>query len=165
MSAPLVIPGEIAEDGVIRLDLPRTSVQALCKARFAGQRIDCEFRPRKSKRTAQANAAFHAGLFEWAAHKQLAGEPARVWVEDMKDDLLGLCWGYVVRQNQLTGEITKRLVEPHTSRLTVAQFTELFDVALVEAAKDGHVWRLPGRHRQRRDGGSRGLGAYTGREA
>jgi hypothetical protein len=40
-------------------------------------------------------------------------------------------------------EITKRLVEPHTADLSMEQFGQLFDLAIVTAAEAGHVWRLP----------------------
>lgn len=133
---------DVLETGRVQFDAPQ-AVLAYCRTKFAGQRIDVEFAPRKSKRSLRANAALHAGLFEWAAYRQLVGEAAKQFVEDAKDDLLKMCFGVVVRQSPLTGEVVTRLVKPHTSHLTVEDFTELFDVALVEAAKDGHVWRLP----------------------
>lgn len=142
-------PGDCLANGRIDFDLP-AQVVAYCKAKFAGQRVDVEIRPRKDKRSARANAALHAGLHEWAAAKGLTGELARVFVEDAKDDLLALCWGYVVRQNLFTGEITKRLVEPHTSDLSVEQFNDLFELAVMEAAKDGHIWRLPDEFRRQK---------------
>ena len=143
MSAPLVIPGEIDESGVVHLDIPAAQHRAACRARFAGQRVDVEIRPRKSKRSLRANAALHAGLHAWAGHHGLTGAAAQQWVEDAKDDLLALCFGYVVRQSQITGEVTKRLAKPHTSALTVEEFRELFDVAVVKAAEDGFLWTLP----------------------
>jgi hypothetical protein len=135
-------PGDCLENGRIDFDLP-AQVTAYCRAKFAGQRVEVVIRPRKDKRSQRANDAFHAGLFEWAAARELTGDKAREFVEHAKDDLLALCWGYIVRQNIFTGEITKSLVEPHTSGLSVEKFSELFDVAVMEAAKDGHVWRLP----------------------
>lgn len=143
MSKPLVIPGDIDADGVVHLDLPRRTVQALCKARFASQRIDCEFRARRSKRSHQANAAFHAEAFAFAAFMGQTGAAAVAFVEQFKDDLLGLLWGYHVRQNQYTGEVLTTLVEPHTSALTVAQFHELHETAMVKAAEVGYVWQTP----------------------
>ena len=151
MTEPILLPGDVDVDGALHLDLPRKVVQALCRARFAaGARVELEIRPRKSKRSERANAALHAGLSGWGASKGLTGAVLREWVEDRKDDLLALCWGYVVRQNQLTGEVTQKLAKPHTARLTVEEFAELFDVALVEAAKDGYLWTLPEEIRAKR---------------
>jgi hypothetical protein len=143
MADPFVSSGDLDADGVLHLDLPRKQWQAIAKARFAGQRVDVELRARKDKRSVRANAALHAGLQEWAHAKGLVGAAATDFVEAAKDDLLGLCWGYVVSQNIFTGEITKRLVEPHTANLSVEKFNDLFQVAVMEAAKDGHIWRLP----------------------
>ena len=135
-----IFAGDCHADGRIVFDVPK-AVTAYCRRKFAGQRVDVEIRLRKSKRTPDQNAAFHAGLQAWAVACGVS-DVAR-WVEDMKDDLLGLTFGYVVRQNQLTGEISKRLIEPSTAKLTVEQFSELFDVAIVQAAERGHVWTLP----------------------
>lgn len=143
MSDPFVSSGDLDADGVLHLDLPRQQWQAIAKARFAGQRVDVEIRARKDKRSVRANAALHAGLTEWARHRGLVGAAATEFIEAAKDDLLGLCWGYIVSQNLFTGEITKRLVEPHTASLSVEKFSELFEVAVMEAAKDGHIWTLP----------------------
>jgi hypothetical protein len=143
MADPFVSSGAIDADGILHLDLPRKQRQAIAKARFAGQRVDVEIRARKDKRSVRANAALHAGLTEWARHRGLAGAAATAFVEAAKDDLLGLCWGYIVSQNIFTGEITKRLVEPHTASLSVEKFSTLFEIAIMEAAKDGHIWTLP----------------------
>jgi len=129
MSEPLVFPGAISDDGQIHLDTPRRAVQALCLARFKGQRVDVEVRARKSKRSVQANAAFHAEAMNYAAAKGHLGAAGVVFVEQFKDDLLGLLWGYHVRQNQYTGQVLTTLVEPHTADLTVAQFHELHEPA------------------------------------
>jgi hypothetical protein len=143
VAEPFISSGDLDADGVLHLDLPRKQWQAIAKARFAGQRVDVELRARKDKRSVRANAALHAGLQEWAHAKGQVGKAAEAWVEAAKDDLLGLCWGYIVSQNIFTGEITKRLVEPHTANLSVEKFSELFEVAVMEAAKDGHIWKLP----------------------
>lgn len=147
-SEPLVFPGDVTDDGQIHLDTPRRAVQALCLAQFKGQRVDVEVRARKSKRSVQANAAFHAEAMHYAAAKGQIGAAAIAFVEQFKDDLLGLLWGYHVRQNQYTGQVLTTLVEPHTSALTVAQFHELHELAMVKAAEDGYVWRAPDEYRE-----------------
>lgn len=140
--APRTFPGDCLDSGRIVFDLPE-QVTAYCRARFAGRRVEVEIRERKSKRSLQANAAFHACLGRWYDDKQLTGTAKAAWVEQTKDDLLALQFGYVVRQNQFTGEVIKSLVQPHTSALDVAQFSELWELAAVEAAKNGHVMVMP----------------------
>lgn len=127
--------GDCDGRGRIAFDIP-AQVTAFCGAHFAGQRVDVEIRVRKVKRTDRQNRALHRCLSLWAKDK---GHD----VEQLKDDLLALCWGYVVRQNLLTGEIVKSLVKPHTAALSVEEFTLLFDHAAIEAAKDGHVMEMP----------------------
>jgi hypothetical protein len=134
--APQTFPGDCTEEGRIVFDLP-AQVTAYCRARFAGARVDVEIRLRKDKRSDRQNRAFHAALARWSEH--IGHYP----VEKIKDELLGLQWGYIVAQSPITGEITKRLVKPHTSRLNTAEFAELFDLAAIEAAKTGHVMVMP----------------------
>lgn len=108
-----------------------------------GEDMEMRIRPVPTQRSVQANAAFHACLFEWAAAKGLSGKAAEEWVDQVKDDLLALRWGYIVRQNQFTGEITKSLVKPHTSTLTRPEFTEIFDLAAQQASEDHFVMTMP----------------------
>jgi hypothetical protein len=105
-------------------------------AQFKGEEIEATIQKRRKKRSDRQNRAFHAALTRWADDK-------RHDVEQLKDDLLALRWGYIVRQNILTGEIVKSLVKPHTSDLSTSEFAELFDLAAEEAAKDGHVMQFP----------------------
>jgi hypothetical protein len=99
----------------------------------------------------QANAAFHAEAMHYAAAKGHLGDAAVRFVAMFKDDLLGLLWGYRVHQNQYTGEVLTTLVEPHTADLTVAQFSELQEMAMVKAAEDGYVWRAPDEYREAKE--------------
>ena len=87
---PLVTAADCDADGVIHLDMPGRQHRAITKARFAGQRVDVEVRLRKSKRSLQANAAFHAEAFNYARWKGHAAPADAVFVEAFKDDLLGL---------------------------------------------------------------------------
>ena len=145
MSEPLVLAGDCADDGTLHLDLPRKAVQALCAARFKGQRVDVEIRQRKSQRSARQNAAFHAAITPWA--RELGYH-----VEELKDELLGLVWGYEERVSKLTGEVQRVLVKPHTSKLTTAEFSELMEYAVMQAAQTGYVMLLPDEFRARQKG-------------
>lgn len=143
MDAPQTFPADCGTDGRVAFDVP-AAVTAYCKAKFAGLRVDVEIRARKGKRNDRQNRAFHACLTRWS--QAIGGYP----VDDIKRELLGLQWGYIVQQSPITGEITKRLVKPHTSRLNTAEFAELFDLAAIEAAKTGHVMEMPDEFIQRR---------------
>ena len=75
-------PGDCDERGRIAFDIP-AAVTAYCRAKFAGQRVDVEIRPRKAKRSDKQNRAFHAAITPWA--RELGYH-----VEELKDELLGL---------------------------------------------------------------------------
>ena len=105
-------------------------------AKDGGCEVELSLRKRRVTRSDRQNKALHACLTEWARWLlQETGED--IDIEQMKDDLLALRWGYIVRQNRWTGEVVKSLVKPHTSRLNTQEFAELFDLAAEEAAKTG----------------------------
>lgn len=136
MSEPLVLSGDVDADGTIRLDLPRTRVQALCRARFATERVDVEIRRRKSKRTDRQNRALHAAWKGWA---DFLGYD----VDELKREVLGQVFGTVEITSPITGRVEHVPVEPHTSKLDTAQFAELMDRAVEIAARTGYVLLLP----------------------
>lgn len=124
----------VVQDGKVLLDW-RKQFDAYV-TQFEGEEVVLEIRKRRSKRSDKQNRALHACLGRWAAEK---GHD----VEEIKDDLLALLWGYHVRQSRITGEVVKSLVKPHTSRLNTQEFCDLFDLAAEEAAKDGHYMLMP----------------------
>ena len=134
--------GFVDAQGKFALDFPEQFKAFV--ARWREQEVELLIRKRRTIRSTRQNAALHACLDRWAKDK---GHD----VEQLKDDLLALCWGYVVTQNLFTGEVVKRLVKPHTSKLSTAEFTQLFDVAAVEAAKDGHVMTMPDEFKANRE--------------
>jgi len=124
------------EHGQVRLDMPRAQYLAVCKARFAGKRVDVEIRERKSRRSLSQNALFWALLTPWAA--ELGYTP-----EELKDELLGLLWGYEEQPSPLTGEIRRVPRKARSSKLNTAEFTELIDFMVMKAAETGYVMELP----------------------
>ena len=111
-----------------------------------GEDLAITLGPWEDTRSNKQNAALHAALTEWSRHKAYPGASNSVIkevVEQIKDDLLALQFGYIVRQNQFTGEVIKALVKSHTSKLTVSEFCDLFDLAASEAAKQHHVMVMP----------------------
>lgn len=142
MSVTAIFPGDCDQRGRIAFDI-LAQVTAYCAKTFAGHRVDVEIRLRKAKRTDRQNRLLHRALGIWAREQGLD-------VEQLKDDLLKLCFGVLVRQDIFTGEIVTSLAKPHTAGLSVEEFSTLFDVAVVEAAKKGHIMELPEDYKARR---------------
>ena len=163
MAEPLVVPADVDADGVVHLDIPAAQHRAACRARFAGQRVDVEVRMRKSKRSFDQNAWMHAALTRWIVEALPEyREPAmrlKDGVERLKDELLALVFGWHVYQSQITGEVVKSLAKPHTSGLSTGEMTELMDVAMVEAAKTGHIIEKPDEWKARKAAAKKGRAA------
>jgi hypothetical protein len=136
MADPLVIPGDMDEHGVVHLDMPRAAVQAICRKRWAGQRVDVEIRSRKSKRSDLQNKALHAAWKGWA---DFLGYD----VDELKREMLAKVFGTVDMKSPLTGAVVVVPVEPHTSTLNTAQFAELMESAVQVAAETGYLLELP----------------------
>lgn len=137
------------DTGRFTLDRPEDFRRYL-RAKLRGEEVELLLRKRRTKRSARANAALHAGLTEWMRAKGLSGAALTEAIEQTKDDLLALRWGYIVRQNRFTGEVIQSLVKPHTADLSTAEFSELFEMGVEEAAKDGHYWELPDEFKARK---------------
>lgn len=97
-------------------------------------------------RSLPQNALLHVALTRWVEDTlpEYQTPSIRDGVERLKDELLGLCFGYHVYQSRLTGEIVRALAKPHTSKLTKDEFALLVDLMVEEAAKTGHVMVMPG---------------------
>jgi hypothetical protein len=138
--------GDCDARGRIAFDVP-SAVTAYCRATFANSRVDVEIRLRKAKRSDRQNRAFHAAITPWA--RELGYH-----VEELKDELLGLVFGWHETTAPLTGEARMALNEPHTARLNTAQFSELMEFTVIEAAKTGYVMPLPDEFRERQKRGA-----------
>lgn len=136
MAEPLVCGADCDDEGRLHLDLPRSQYQALVRARFRGQRVDVEIRARKAQRSHRQNAAFWAAVTPWA--RELGYEP-----NELKDELLGLLWGFDEHPSPLTGEVRRVPVKGRSSKLSTAEFCELMEFAVIKAAETGYVMLLP----------------------
>lgn len=143
MSKPLVVPADCDEQGVVHLDIPAAQHRALCRARFAGQRVDVEIRHRKSKRSIDQNAWMHAAFKGWSDFLGYG-------VDELKREMLALVFGTDEVTSPLTGEVRIALKEPHTSGLNTAQFCELMERAMVEAANTGYLIEEPDEWKKRK---------------
>ena len=98
-----------------------------------GQQVLVDIRVKGTKRSADQNAAFHAMIAPWA-HED--GHD----IDDLKRDLLGIVFGWA--ESPLSE--TRRPLKPHTSALTVSEFSTLMERTAEIAAKSGYVLQLPG---------------------
>lgn len=133
----------IDADGRVSFAHPKQA-RAWLKHKHAGEVIVAQFYPHRTKRSDRQNRGFHAMIGPWAkdhGHR----------IDDLKDDILGAVFGYLESVNLLTGEVKRVLAEPHTSRLTMAQFCRLIDETLELAAGNGVILQAPDEYRRQRE--------------
>jgi hypothetical protein len=138
-----VFPGMCDETGAIHLDNAKQQ-RAYCRAKFAGQPVDVIIAPIGARKTRLQQAGFHAMVTPWARE-----EGHRI--DDLKRDLLRHVFGEIDHTNPITGEITKVLVEPHTSSLSRAKYSELIERTLEIAAECGVYLEAPSEYRERKE--------------
>ncbi len=132
---PAVFTGIVDEVGNVHLDHAK-QMKAYCQSRFAGQLVDVVVAPQGHRKTRLQECGFHAMLTPWARE-----EGHRI--EDLKVDVLRAVFGEIEHTNPITGEVTKVLAEPHTSKLNRAQYSELIERTLEIAAECGFVLVAP----------------------
>jgi len=140
---PQLFVGKVDDDGKVHLDFP-TQFRAFCKAKLKGQCVDVWIGPQGRMQTRKQSAGYHAMLQPWARE-----EGHRI--EDLKRDCLAHVFGTVEHTNPITGEVSVGLVEPHTSRLSRAKYSELIERTLEIAAECGVVLEAPSEFRERRE--------------
>jgi hypothetical protein len=133
MAEGLVFRGAFDGSGAFRPDPPDADRMARARRKLAGKRAEVVFRRPRSKRSLDQNAYAHAWPF------RLLAEHFGDSVEGVKLDLLGECFGWTA------APITKRLVpvKPHTSALTVEEFSHFIDWMVIFGASNGVVIPLP----------------------
>jgi hypothetical protein len=97
-----------------------------------GDELMAQFYPYRAKRSDRQNRGFHACITPWAKERGWA-------IDTLKQFLLGRVFGWGEFVDPMTGEVLPVLTEPHTSKLSVGQFSELIERSLELAAEDG-VW-------------------------
>ena len=149
----------VDERGHVRFAHP-AQAHAYLRGKFAGQAIVGQFYPHREKRNDRQNRGFHAMVAPWAK-----AEGHRI--DDLKDDLLEAVFGTIEVTSLVTGEVRKVLAEPHTSKLTVGQFSELIDRTLEIAAEQGVILVAPDEYRRAKEKERRRLerAAQKGRAA
>ena len=149
----------VDERGHVRFAHP-AQAHAYLRGKFAGQAIVGQFYPHREKRNDRQNRGFHAMVAPWAK-----AEGHRI--DDLKDDLLEAVFGTIEVTSLVTGEVRKVLAEPHTSKLTVGQFSDLIDRTLEIAAEQGVILVAPDEYRRAKEKERRRLerAAQKGRAA
>ena len=143
MSEKLIFVGT-ARKGVIDYELPERVRQAQLAAAFPDLVVEVEYREFQETRSARQNRGFHAMIAPWAKE--------RGWrIEALKQFLLKQVFGVLEFTDPKTGEVHEVLAEPHTSTLSVAQFSELIEASLELAAEDGMFLTAPDEYRRQQE--------------
>jgi hypothetical protein len=140
---PAIFLAVIAPDGSIRFDFPAQQ-KGYCRTKLAGQCVDVIVAPQGLAKSRLQEKGFHAMIQPWAregGHR----------IDDLKRDLLREIFGEQERTNPITGEVVMGLREPHTSKLTRAQYSELIERTLDIAAECGFVLMAPDEYRRRKE--------------
>ena len=127
--------------GKFTLDYPRAFTAYV--SRFKGEEVTIEVYKRRTKRSDKQNRAWHAALTPWA---DFLGYD----IEELKDELLGIVFGYHEVTSPVSGEVRQVLAEPHSSRLDTQKFALLMERTVEIAAGTGFVIELPDEWKQRR---------------
>jgi hypothetical protein len=126
--------GLVTEDGAkLVLDYPK--VFKAHYRQFAGHEVVVTVKKRRANRSDRQNRAFWAALTPWAHF--LGYEPV-----ELKNELLGLLWGYEERVSKLTGETQRVPLKARSSKLTTQEMSELYEFMAMKAAETGYVMEL-----------------------
>ena len=142
-----IFTGTVDSEGRIHLDFP-SQQRAFCKKKHAGEAVDVIIAPAGLAKSRLQESGFHAMISPWARE-----EGHRI--DDLKDDLLRVVFGQMERINPITGEISMVLREPHTSKLSRAQYSELIERTLDIAAECGVILVAPNEYRERKEAEAR----------
>lgn len=154
MSSPRgIFKGYVSEDGNVSFDFP-SEAYAFNREYFADHEVEIEIRKRRSKRSLDQNAAYHASIGPLAEHLGYT-------TEELKLAMLGGCFGW----REVAGMSIP--IELHTSGLNTEQFSDLMAYTQRIAAEHGVLildpseWKAAKRKEVRRSaaGNSRRLPA------
>jgi hypothetical protein len=144
MSAdPALFVAVVDDKGRVVFDFP-AQLRAYCQRKLAGQCVDVLIAPQGLLKTRLQERGLHAMIAPWARQ-----EGHRI--DDLKRDLLRAVFGEIEHTNPITGEVTMVLAEPHTSKLSRAQYAELIERTLEIAAECGVVLEAPQDYRERHE--------------
>jgi hypothetical protein len=139
-SDPAVFVGTVDAEGIVHLDFPQQQ-RAYCKRKLAGECVDVIIAPQGALKTRLQECGFHAMIAPWATGEGLN-------IDDLKRDLLREIFGLREHVNPITGEVEMVLREPHTSKLSRAQYHELIERTLEIAAACGQILEAPHEYRE-----------------
>lgn len=131
--------GMVTEDGRLILDFPK-AFKAFYQ-RFAGHEIVVLLAKKSEAKTRLQEKGFHAMIAPWCRD-----EGHRL--DDLKHDLLCEIFGTREVVSLVTGKVTLQPREPHTSKLTKDQYSELIERSLEIAAGCGYVLIAPEEYKQ-----------------
>ena len=132
--------GFVEPDGRLTLDHP-AAFKAYIAKRLKGCEVELEIRTRRTKRSDRQNRGYHAMIAPWCQDE--GHEP-----DELKRQLLMHVFGTKEVTNPLTGEVVLVPQKPHTSTLTVREFSDLIEQTLILAAECGVVLMAPDEYRK-----------------
>lgn len=139
---PAVFLGRVDEDGKIHLDYPAQQ-KAYCKRKLAGQCVDVIVTGQGDLKSRLQEKGFHAMLKPWVEEGHR--------IDDLKRFLLVEIFGTQEVTNPLTGEVSLEPAEPHTSKLSRRQYSELIERTLEIAAEHDVLLEAPSEYTARKE--------------
>ncbi len=123
----------------LELTAPKAYREHIRSAFGDGEEVEIIVQPRKRRRTLPQNAGYHAMISPWADEE---GHE----IDDLKRDLMGTIFGWSEKLTPLSGQ--RIPLKPHTSELTVEEFSTLIERTLQLAAECGVLLLAPDEYRQ-----------------
>jgi hypothetical protein len=129
----------------MKADFP-AQVQARVRelAGETGADIEMILMPAGQDKTRAQESGFHAMVSPWARERGWA-------IDALKQFLLKKIFGTHDFVDFTTGEVFQVLAEPHTSKLTKVQYSELIEQAMVLAAEDNFYLIAPDEWRKMKE--------------
>lgn len=126
--------GFVDDTGKLTLDHP-AQFKAFVARAFKSCEVVVSVEDKAVAKTRRQERGFHAMLKPWCAEGHR--------IEDLKRFVLAEVFGLREVVNPITGEVTQVLAEPHTSKLSKAQYSELIERTLAIAAECGVILEAP----------------------
>ena len=131
----------VSEDGVLTMD-HRVQFKAYYRRKFKGCEVAITIEDKAIAKTRLQEKGFHSCLKPWVAEGHR--------IDDLKHFLLKEIFGTRESVNPITGEVVIVLAEPHTSKLSKAQYSELIERTLEIAAGCGVILEAPSEYKARK---------------
>lgn len=141
MAEPNTFTGFCNHLGVWKFDHP-DQVDRFVARKFTGCELTVTIEDKAIAKTRLQESGFHAMLKPWVAEGHQ--------IDVLKRTMLEAVFGLKEVPHPVTGEVFLVLREPHTSKLTKAQYSELIERTLEIAAGCGVILEAPNEYKARK---------------